>query len=104
MSLGAFRGRITNFAKGLGVCWRRDTIFFYLGWPEGIVSISVGQPDPTRPNPTNIPNANPDPSTPADRMVPINGWRLVEVPRGLVLCASLVRFVWFCVSTQHYKK
>ena len=24
-------------------------IFFYLEWPEGIVSIPVGQPDPTRP-------------------------------------------------------
>ena len=28
---------------------RRNTIFFYLGWPEGVISIPVGQPDPTRP-------------------------------------------------------
>ena len=98
-------------------------IFFYLEWPEGIVSIPVGQPDPTRPislmltqtplpqltawsqfiaaalghstvwadfvcvsgsvlswptrpngqpNPTNIANANPNPPTPADRVVPVH--------------------------------
>ena len=43
------RDRITNFAKGSFGGMRRNTIFFYLGWPEGIVSIPVGQPDPTRP-------------------------------------------------------
>ena len=46
----------------------------------------------TRPNPTNIANANPNPSTPADRVVPVHSWRLVIVPCGLILCASLVRF------------
>ena len=43
-------------------------------------------------DPTNIANANsPDSPTPADRVVPIYGWRLVIVSRGLVrcLCASL---------------
>ena len=30
------------------------------------------QPDPTRPNPTNIANANPNPPTPADRVVPVH--------------------------------
>ena len=40
-------------------------------------------------NPTNIANANPDPPTPADRVVPIHGWRLAIVPCGLVLCAHL---------------
>ena len=44
-------------------------------------------------NPTNIANANPDSQTPADRVVPNHVWRLVIVPCGLVLCASLV-----CVS------
>ena len=42
-------------------------------------------------NPTNIANANPDPPTPADRVVPIHSWRLVIVPCGLILCVSLVR-------------
>ena len=43
---------------------------------------------PTRPNPTNIANASPDPPTLADRVVPILGWRLVIVPYGLILCAG----------------
>ena len=47
---------------------------------------------PTRHNPTNIANANPNPPTPADRVVPVHSWRLVIVPCGLILCASLVRF------------
>ena len=47
---------------------------------------------PTRPNPTNIANANPNPPTPADRVIPVHSWRLVIVPCGLILCASLVRF------------
>ena len=34
----------------------------------------------TRPNPTNIANANPNPPTPADRVVPVHSWRLVIVP------------------------
>ena len=34
----------------------------------------------TRPNPTNIANANPNPPTPADRVVPVHSWRLVVVP------------------------
>ena len=46
----------------------------------------------TRPNPTNITNANPNPPTQADRVVPVHSWRLVVVPCGLILCASLVRF------------
>ena len=46
----------------------------------------------TRPNPTNIANANPNPPTPAGRVVPVHSWRLVIVPCGLILCASLVRF------------
>ena len=91
------RARITICAKGsllLGVM-RRNTIFFYLGWPEGIVSIPVGQPDPTRPISLTLTQ------TP---YVPIHGWRLVVVPCGLVLCASLVRFcLWFCVRTQSKK-
>ena len=40
---------------------------------------------PTRPNPTNIANANPNPPTPADRVVPVHSWRLVIVPCGLIL-------------------
>ena len=44
-------------------------------------------------NPTNIADANnPNPPTPADRLVPVHSWRLVIVPCGLILCASLVRF------------
>ena len=46
----------------------------------------------TRPNPTNIANANPNPPTPAGRVVPVHSWRLVIVPCGPILCASLVRF------------
>ena len=46
----------------------------------------------TRPNPTNIANAIPNPPTPADRVVPVHSWRFVIVPCGLILCASLVRF------------
>ena len=46
----------------------------------------------TRPNPTNIANANPKSPTPAGRVVPVYSWRLVTVPCGLILCASLVRF------------
>ena len=81
---------------------RHNIIFFYVGWPEEIVSIPVGQI--TRPKPTNIANANPDPPNPADRVVPTHGWRLVKVPCGLILCASLVRFcLWFCVRTQSKK-
>ena len=34
----------------------------------------------TRPNLTNIANANPNPPTPADRVVPVHSWRLVIVP------------------------
>ena len=34
----------------------------------------------TRPNPTNIANANPNPPTPADRVVPVHSWRLAIVP------------------------
>ena len=34
----------------------------------------------TRPNPTNIASANPNPPTPADRVVPVHSWRLVIVP------------------------
>ena len=30
-------------------------------------------------NPTNIANANPKPPTPADRVVPVNGWRKLLV-------------------------
>ena len=33
-------------------------------------------------NPTNIANANPDPPTPADRAVPIHGWRTKKVKKG----------------------
>ena len=33
-------------------------------------------------NPTNIANANPDPSTPADRVVPIHGWRTKKDQKG----------------------
>ena len=33
-------------------------------------------------NPTNIANANPDPSTPADRVVPIDGWRTKKDQKG----------------------
>ena len=40
---------------------------------------------PTRPNTTNIANANPNPATPADRVVPVHSWRLVIVPWGLIL-------------------
>ena len=62
-------------------------------------------------NPTNIANANPDPPTLADRVVPIHGWRLVIVPCGLVFCASLPNlrskdpFVvgWFCVRLYPIK-
>ena len=36
---------IPNFPFNL----RRNINFFYLEWPKGIVSIPVGQPDPTRP-------------------------------------------------------
>ena len=46
----------------------------------------------TRPNPTNIANANPNPPTPADRVVPVHSWRLVIELCGLISCASLVRF------------
>ena len=28
---------------------QRNIYIFYLDWPEGIISIPVGQPDPTRP-------------------------------------------------------
>ena len=45
------------------------------------VSISVGQPDPDA-----IAYANPYPPTPADRLVPLHGWRLV-----IVLCACRAR-------------
>ena len=79
---------------------RRNIIFFYLEWPEGIVSIPVGQPDPTRPISLN---ANPDPLTLADRVVPIHGWPLVIVPCGLILCASLVRFCLWCVPNIRSK-
>ena len=46
----------------------------------------------TRPNPTNIANANPNLPTPAGRVVPVHSWRLVIVPCGLILYASRVRF------------
>ena len=39
-----------------------------------------------QPDPNAITNANPDPSIPADRVVPIHGWRLV-----IVLCACRTR-------------
>ena len=38
------------------------------------------------PNPNAIANANPDPPTPADHVVPIHGWHLV-----IVLCACRTR-------------
>ena len=41
-------------------------------------------------NPTNIANANPTPPTPADRVVPVNGWPLDR----RTLWAG---FAWFCV-------
>ena len=59
---------------------------------------------PTRPislffaSPTNIANGNPDPPTPADRVVSVNGWplgRLIDVlPCGLVLHGFV------CVSAE----
>ena len=33
-------------------------------------------------NPTNIANANPDPPAPADRVVPIYGWRTKKTKKG----------------------
>ena len=33
-------------------------------------------------NPTNIANANPDPPAPADRVVPILGWRTKKDHKG----------------------
>ena len=36
-------------------------------------------------------------------MVPIHGWRLVIVPCGLILCASLVRFCLWCVPNLRSK-
>ena len=58
----------------------------------GAESVRCAVQNSTRPNPTNIANANPNPPTPADRVVPVHSWRLVIVPCGLILCASLVRF------------
>ena len=46
-----------------------------------VFSIPVGQP-PSLANPTNIAKANPDPPTPADRVVPIHGWRTKIYQRG----------------------
>ena len=80
---------IPNFPLGVSAT---QHIFFYLEWPKGIVSIPVGQPDPTRPISLTL-----TPPTPADRVVPIHGWRLVIVLCGLILCASLVRFCLWCV-------
>ena len=57
---------------------RRNIYIFYLDWPEGIVSIPVGQPDPTRPISLTLTQ------TPLPQ--------LTIVPCGLILCASLVRF------------
>ena len=80
---------------------RRNINLFYLGRPEGILSIPVGQPDPTRPISLTLTQTSP---TPADRVVPIHGWRLVIVLCELILCASLVRFcLWFCVRAQSKK-
>ena len=58
----------------------------------GAESVRCAVQNSTRPNPTNIANANPNPPTPAGRVVPVHSWRLVIVPCGLILCASLVRF------------
>ena len=44
------------------------------------VSWCMAQQISTGPNPTNIANANPNPPTPADRVVPVHSWRLVIVP------------------------
>ena len=33
-------------------------------------------------DPTNIANANPDPATPADRLVPIHGWKTKKDQKG----------------------
>ena len=63
----------------------------------GAESVRCAVQNSTRPNPTNIANANPNPPTPADRVVPVHSWRLVIVPCGLILCASLVRF---CLNTR----
>ena len=47
-------------------------------------------------NPTNTTKANPDPPTPADRVVPIHGWRTKKDQkgdrRGGALCSSFPGF------------
>ena len=58
----------------------------------GTESVRCTVQNSTRPNPTNIANANPNPPTPSGRVVPVHSWRLVIVPCGLILCAYLVRF------------
>ena len=68
-----------------------DSKFGFVSTP-GAESVRCAVQNSTRPNPTNIVNANPNPPTPADRVVPVHSWRLVIVPCWLILCASLVRF------------
>ena len=63
----------------------------------GAESVRCAVQNSTRPNPTNITNANPNPPTPAGRVIPGQSWRLVIVPCGLILCASLV---WFCLNAR----
>ena len=53
-----------------------------------------------QPDPNAIANANPDPRTPADRVVPINGWRLVIV---LFACRTRAGAHLYPIRSQHIK-
>ena len=52
---------------------RRFMGFFNSGWP----TTTSGMADPT-----SVANANPDPPTPADRVVPVHDWRTKKDPKG----------------------
>ena len=51
----------------------------------------------SQPDPNAVADANPHPPTPADREVPIHGWRLVVAPCDLVMCACRTRAAVVCV-------